>query len=383
MAMTRVPFQFAAIFAALLLVPACAGVPARGLVGGQTIETRVDSEAARYFLTNYLAGQRSDTALDGRIDHVYRSGDNGLPDRNRLKQLSDNFSVDFAALYFADRLARVPRNREFFRAFNRAFVYARKASSGEGASLPSSVYSYEFLFVPGYLYRRHPMTGADLAAPRATLEQFGFTQHFIQTAEDGAVEANAEIVAAAIRARAQARRRLILVSVSKSGAEVATALTTLGSERTRHVAAWINIAGVLQGSPLADEALLELEDILGQVDAAGVDSLGTQRSRERFSGFRIPSHVLVVNYIGIPLTGSVSRLAQSGFLRLRAYGPNDGVSLLSDLIVPDRLTLAELGRDHFLLDEQVDVSALALALTVIDRLEQSDGAARFRVDGAR
>ena len=32
----------------------CAGLPVTGTIGGQTIETRVDSKVARYFLANYL-----------------------------------------------------------------------------------------------------------------------------------------------------------------------------------------------------------------------------------------------------------------------------------------------------------------------------------------
>jgi hypothetical protein len=82
--------------------------------------------------------------------------------------------------------------------------------------------------------------------------------------------------------------------------------------------------------------------------------------------------VLVVNYIGIPLTGSLSSLAYGGFIELKNGGPNDGLSLLSDLILPRGLTLAELGRDHFLLDEQIDVRTIALAITVIRWLEDSD-----------
>lgn len=121
---------------------------------------------------------------------------------------------------------------------------------------------------------------------------------------------------------------------------------------------------------MADESLLQLEDVVGKVDVAGVESLSTARSRERFNSFRIPPHVLVINYIGIPLSGTISLLARSGFLQLRAHGPNDGLSLLPDLIIPGSVTLAELGRDHFLLDDRIDVSTIALTLTVMSYLEQ-------------
>jgi hypothetical protein len=351
---------------ALQLLAACAGLPVRGKVGGQAIETRVDSEVARYYLANYLAGKRDDARLDERIDRVYQSAPDGLPGRSELKRLSDDFSIDFAALYLADRIARTPANRRFRGAFDEALGYARKAFREGRVRLPAAAADYEVMFVPGYLYKRHRLTGADFAAPRAALQRVGLARHFVETGEDGAIEANANLVVTAIRGRAHSGRRLIVVSASKSGPEVALALTRLGPAETRHVAAWVNIAGTLQGSALADDGLWqELEDRIGRVDIAGVESLTTQRSRERFHTFRIPEHVLVVNYIGIPLTGSISSWARTGFLQLRNHGPNDGLSLLSDLIVPGGLTLAELGRDHFLLDEQIDVTTVALAITVI------------------
>ena len=77
----------------------------------------------------------------------------------------------------------------------------------------------------------------------------------VETKDDGPIETNADLVIAAIRARAQSGRRLIIVSASKSGPEVALALTKLGPAETRHVAAWINTVGALQGTPMADEHL--------------------------------------------------------------------------------------------------------------------------------
>ena len=83
---------------------------------------------------------------------------------------------------------------------------------------------------------------------------------------------------AAIQAHSQSGHRLIVVSASKSGPEVALALTKLGPAGTRHIAAWVNIVGALQGTPLADtRALPEIENKLGQVNLAGVDSLTTKR----------------------------------------------------------------------------------------------------------
>ena len=367
------PLKFIPLLSAFLSLAACAGLPVRGSVGGQTIETRVDSEVARYYLETYLAGKRSDAALDERIDRVYQNADGNLPDRNDLSHLSDDFSVDFAALYLADQIARAPVNHRFRSAFNQTYDYTRKGLSEGRVRLPAAAADYEVLFVPTYLYKRFTFTGADFAAPRAALERVGFTCHFVETDEIGAVEANADLVIAAIRARAQSGRRLIIVSASKSGPEVALALTRLGPAETRHVAAWLNTVGALQGSPMADERLgPEIDLILGKTDAAGRESIMTARSRQRFESFRIPEHVLVVNYFGIPVSGSISFLARRGFFPMRKHGPNDGVLLLSDMIFPGGVTLAELGSDHFLLNDHLDITAVALAITVIGWLENPD-----------
>jgi hypothetical protein len=356
---------------ALLLFSACAGLPVRGMVGGQTIETRVDSEAARYYLASYLAGERSDAALDERIDRVYQSANGSLPDRNELKHLSDDFSVDFAALYFADQIARIPVNRRFRIAFEQAYDYALKAFPEGRVRLPAD---FEVLVVPTYLYKRLFAVGADMAVPRAALKEVGLTCHFVETQDDGAVEANAELVAAAIRARAQSGRRLIVLSASKSGPEVALALTKLGPAETRHVAAWINVMGALQGTPLVDERLFpDLELIMGKVDNAGMDSLTTAHSRQRFNSFHIPEHVFVVNYFGIPVIGSISFFARTSFFPLRKYGPNDGTVLLPDMIFPGGVTLTELGSDHFMRGRRLDITTVALAITVIRWLEHPDG----------
>lgn len=372
MKVTLGSFRFLTLLTGLLLLLACTGLPVRGTVGGQTIDTRVDSEVARYYLASYLSGKHGDALLDQRIDRIYQRNGN-LPDRSELKRLSDEFSSDFAALYLADQIAREPVNRRFRSAFDQAYEYTRKAFPEGRVSLPAAAVDYEILFVPTYLYKRITLTGADLAAPRAALQKVGFTCHFVETQDDGAVEANADLVIAAIQARAQSGRRLIIVSASKSGPEVALALTRLGPEKSRHVAAWINTVGALQGSPMADERLApELDYMVGKVDGAGRESVTTERSRQRFDSFHVPKHVFVVNYFGIPVTGSISFLASRGFFPLQKYGPNDGVLLLSDMIFPGGVTLAELGSDHFLLNDHLDVTAVALAATVIRWLENQD-----------
>jgi len=371
--MSNLEFPFIYLLVTLLLLPACAGLPVRGRIGGQAIDTRVDSEVVRYFLVSYLAGRRDQPSLDARIDEAYKNTGNDLPDRAQLKRLSEQFSVDFAAAYLADQISRVPENRRF----RDLYEEHRRAFSQKRLNLPAGSALYEVVFVPTYLYKRLPITGGDFAVPKQALQQFGLAYHFVETIEDGAVETNADIVAEAIGARAQSGRRLIVISASKSGPEVALALTRLGGAATHHVAAWINTVGALQGTPLTDERLLpEADDMVGAVDVAGMQSLMTERSRRRFQSFRVPAHILVVNYFGIPLSGSVSAWARPGFTPLSRHGPNDGILLLSDMIFPGGITVAELGLDHFLLDQNLDAATVGLVTAVMCWSAESSTKAR-------
>ena len=366
--------RFVSYLFPFFFLAACAdvpiGLPARGTVAGQTIDTHVDSEVASYYLSHYLAKQRSHPEFDARIDRVYRDAKSSLPERGELQRVSETFSTDFAALYFADRIARDPVSRRFRGEFKKGRTSAQKALEGNFGELPAEANRYEVLFVPGYLYREHSYTGADFTVSRSALDEVGVFHHFVETDEDASIEANADLVVSAIQARAGSGRRLLVVSASKSGSEVALALTQLGSAGTGHVGAWLNIVGTLQGSFLADEGIQqEHEALFGEVDPIGVESLTTVKSRQRFSTFRIPESVLIVNYIGIPLTGTISSWSEESYRTLQPYGPNDGLSLLADLLMPGGVTVAEVGRDHFLLGEGIDVTTVALAIAVIRWLE--------------
>ena len=365
----KAPMNFFLLCLALPFLAACSGHTVRGRVDEQAIETRVDSEVARYYLENYLAGKRVDAGLDERIDRVYQSANGALPDRDELKRLSDEFSIDFAALYFADRIGRIPANRSFRKIFDQIYASTRTALPEGRARLPAAAAKYEALVVPSYLYKRNLANGAALAAPREALGKVGLPCYFVETQDDGSVEANAELVMSAIRARGRDGRRLIVISASKSSPEVALALTKLGAAGTRHVAAWINAVGALKGTPLIDDNVLpELEWVVGKVDPAGTASMTTAAGRRRFKSFQVPEQVFVVNLIGIPLSGSVGFRAGRGYFPMRKHGPNDGMVLLADTVYPGGVTLAQVGSDHFLM-YSLDVTTVALVSTMIDWLE--------------
>jgi len=142
----------------------------------------------------------------------------------------------------------------------------------------------------------------------------GVPAELIETEENGTVESNAEIIAESIRRLRRQGREVLIVSASKSGAEVAIALgDILPPEQTTHVLAWLSIGGVHQGSPFADWALnptvcwfSKLNLGVQGFDLEGALSLQTSRRRPQFASLRFPDHLLLVSYVPVPLSGGIS-----------------------------------------------------------------------------
>jgi hypothetical protein len=353
-------------------------IEAAGVAAGQRVATTVDSEAARYYLERKGLPSYPDQKLYARIDALQPVSDPLTISREYLAQMAKAFSPDVAALHLAEHLFGNEINRRFQSALQQQFTRL-KALSAKGSSAPLPTERYLALFVPGMHYRSFPQTGADFAKPRQILTQMGLDNALLETAENGTVEENARLVADDISKRSRGSADVILVSASKSGPEIAQALgETLSAHETAHIKAWINIGGLLQGTYLADWALrwpkrwfVQLLFAFKGWDLESGRSLMTARSRERFCRWHIPGHILVINYVGIPLSGHITKRATNNYLDLRMHGPNDGLSLLSDELVPDAITIVECGLDHYYISPEMDMKAAALAYTVINQLDVS------------
>jgi len=85
---------------------------------------------------------------------------------------------------------------------------------------------------------------------------------------------------------------------------------------------------------------------------------------------RLPRGLLVVNYIGAPRAAEVSARGQDDYAALVAWGPNDGLTLLADALVPQGITVVEPGLDHFFAAPDLDRRIAALAQAVMGALEE-------------
>ena len=371
---------------ALLLV-ACTGAGERfrasGRINGHAIDSEVDSAIAEYYLERYLTGQRGDGALDGAIAAALASYRDQPLSRDALQSLARRTSVDFATLYLIKRLSERPENAEiqllFWRETERLarsgdITATRISRCAPSASVPV------VLFAPGWFYETQPETGGDFRKQRDLLESLDIDTQLIRTVDNGTVEENAAIIAAHIRDIADSGRKIILVSASKGGPEAAHALGhVLGPAEASPVKAWINVGGILKGSPLADWAVEQPKKWLtrlwfalqGYDVSESVPSMTTMAAEERWRQETIPEHVLVVNFVGVPLSGDIVEGAELGYSVTKRVGPNDGLTPIIDEIAHGGVTVVQVGLDHYYRDPALDVKTVALALTVLRTLDGS------------
>jgi hypothetical protein len=349
-------------------------VPAVGSLAGQAVATTVDSEVAKYYLESYARGRRIDSGRDAVIDSALGEVRTDPTDREAMGRLTRRSSTDLATLYFVARLYEIPANRRAQDAFHAALQ--RLMSPASAPRIPEEYRAYLLAFVPGYAYRRDPWTGADFARPRHVMAAHGFSTVLIETDELGTVEENAAIVAREITRLGKHHDGVIVVSTSKGGPEVALALgTLLPADALGHVRAWISVGGLLRGSPYADRWVGWPQSWLARLAFAfeglrpdAIENLSTAVRRPAFDRVKLPEHVLTLQYVGVPLSGHIGDAVASRYEALRPLGPNDGLTLLADELIPGGIVVTDVGLDHFYRDAAIDLKALALACVVLAEL---------------
>jgi len=315
----------------------------------------------------HFAAAAADPATEAQAVAALERGDTPAF-RAALLSLARASTLDDAAAFFADAVERLPGNRAFRARFDAALAGPLAPPAGQDR--------YLFVFVPGWLYRTNPDSGADFARPRRVLAARGYAVQLAEIDENGTVEANGDALAAGLARLAGDGRRIVLVSTSKAGPETQLALDRLQrAGNAAHIAAWVNIGGLLNGTPLADHWDAWPRRWLAALAFAfmghGTESIGSMTTgvrRARFPELRLPPGMLAVTYIGAPRAAEVSPGARDDYAIIAPHGPNDGMTLLADALVPQGVTVVERGLDHYFAAADLDRRIAALAQAVLETL---------------
>jgi len=210
--------------------------------------------------------------------------------------------------------------------------------------------------VPGAFYRENPRSGADGHVVREQAERLGWRTDLIPIASTGSLQENASTI---YRWLGEHRHnRIVLVSLSKGGPDVKMALAQSGADRAfEPVVAWINLCGLLDGTPLADWlfsrqigawCLRQYFRLRGQ-NFGFVGDLRRGKATPLDFALHLPAHMQMISVAGFPLTQHLTNGMMSRCHRqLAPHGPNDGGLLLADVCAWPGLIYPIWGGDHYL-----------------------------------
>jgi hypothetical protein len=101
-------------------------------------------------------------------------------------------------------------------------------------------------------------------------------------------------------------------------------------------------------------------------------SMSSEQSHKRLARLDgIDQDILVINYVGLSLSGRLSRYSKDYYSILASGGPNDGLTYLPDMVAPGSVTIVAPSSDHFFAeDPAINDKTIALMKVVIAYLEK-------------
>jgi hypothetical protein len=264
-----------------------------------------------------------------------------------VRRLAEQCGLDFATALLYDRIVQSPEHGRF--------IQRLESLPMERASPPRL--EATLVIVPGAFYVESPHTGADGRMLREEGARLGCKSEVVPLASFGCLAENVRILSDWLTARPAGK--VILASLSKGGAEVKLALARPDSAAVfRNVVCWVNLSGLLQGTPLAGWLLksrvrrwwFRLLFWWRRYDYSVIGELGRGPNTLLHDDLHLPAHMQAIHLVGFPLARHLSNgLARRGYRRLRHLGPNDAAGIvLADVCRWPGLIYPVWGADHYL-----------------------------------
>lgn len=355
---------------------AASAYPVDTEIMGMTLRTSVDSILAQVLLQAPDSGATgTDATIEALLSRCRSIPE--LPSPEDLAWIAREHTIDTATALLIHCLEQLPGVRETQSLFQSELGKRRRNDPEQLNFLAQHADHYKILFIPGWGYQSNgEVTGSNLRIPREIISALGFETHLVEIPDFGSVEGNAQYLADSLRQHLKGEKKVLLASASSGGSAVALALTESDIFNHPDLAGWLNICGVLRGSPVIDRfldwprsLLLRLWSFFQGWNHEELLSLSRRYSAGRFGRFRPPPHLAVLNYVGVPFSAQVSNSGKTPFRLLRSLGPNDGLTLITDALAPGHTVIA-LGSDHFIReDPEIDLKTVALLPVLLHLIE--------------
>jgi hypothetical protein len=296
--------------------------------------------------------------------------------RRRLRDEIERIDAATIALY--EQVRASPRHGPFIRRIE-----------SDAPEPPIEAPPPRLVVMPGAFHEHHAHTGADGRRLLELAARLGWPAETVRVPSLGSMEKNAAIIGEFLSTPRGDGRPIVLVSLSKGGADVRTALDRPNAATEfRDVRAWVNISGIVTGTPLVAWLRARPLRCLGvrlllrcrgqRWDHIAELSHGPRTPLAR--PLNLPPQLRAIHVVGFPRVCDLSNnWARRGHRRLAPLGPNDGGGiLLRDIVdLPGELYPVR-GADHYL-NPPSDVRPLLLRI-LLDAAATSSPAAHISPD---
>ncbi|MDR0864655.1 MAG: hypothetical protein LBO74_06950 [Candidatus Symbiothrix sp.] len=328
-----------------------------GTLFGRPFSTQVDNDFAATMITN---------RKDSNVVKLFATYRNTELNDDLLKEITKNYSLNVATLFMVERLYEQERNRQL-QDFYLSYIDTL-SPFGLDQKL-SFLQDFYIVFVPAFNYESNM---GNFWEQRELLDSAKIPNEIIKTQQWGLVEENAELIAQKLQEISEQHRNLIVISVSKGGLE-----TALAWEKIQHpdvlkaVKAWINVSGILNGSPAADYWSISKKKIwlkfglffsgkwkvpLTQL----LNDLSYKRRKQEAKTLVMPQNIYTVNFI----TAKLRQEKDHASIAI----PSDGYSPFLDELVPSGDVVIEMNADHTFQGVNLNVRMFALLQYVVNQL---------------
>jgi hypothetical protein len=334
--------------------------PVEGTLFGRPFQTNVDHELAKTMLTNPADSNVIQLFLDYYAHEL---------NTETLSEITQKFSFDVATIFFIEKLYEQEENRRL-QDFYLAMIDTLSLEDETPAL--SFLQDYFIAFVPGFRYE-HIDNGGDFLRQRILFDSAGINYEMIKIEGVGRVGRNAEIIANRLKELSELHNKIIVISVSKGGLETAIALGELVDfQSISSVKAWINVGGILKGTPVADrwaKPFMRFWISCGlfwaniKVDLKGLlTDMSYKQGKDRYNALNIPPEIYTVNLIA-------ASLGQEQKKKTVFTSPNDSFSPLADAITEKGVVVVEVGNDHYFRDVDLNTRMVALLRYTVTQIK--------------
>jgi hypothetical protein len=353
--------KFAVFLVSIITTNICAAqkdLQVEGTLFGRPFLTQVDHKLAATMLTN-----RQDSSVVNLFDH-YRNTE--LCDE-LLKDITKNYSLHVASLFLVERLYKQERNKllqdYYLSTIDTLFIQ-------DADQQLSFLKDFYIVFVPAFNYESN---AGNFWEQRVLLDSAKISNEIIKTQQWGLVEENAELIANKLQEISKLHRNIIVISVSKGSLETALALEKISNlDVLRSLKAWINVSGILNGSPAADYWSIPKKKVWLKCGLffAGkrkvpltqlLNDLSYKQRKQNEKSWAIPKSIYTISFI----TAKLSEKKDRSLLVI----PGDGYSPFLDEIVKDGDVVVEMNADHTFKGVNLNIRMAALLHYIVNNIQ--------------